>query len=447
MKLDKLPMEVLYGICDALHSSQPGFPNSISDDSCNLKALRLVSRYFRDVPVAGIFKTILLRPHPERWSMLANIANTPFLAKHVKYLEVANIDVLSLVYSFDHWTRCFYAPDVGDFDILAYPRHGIGSTYAKSFDGSYGSADTDDIAEKHYRRFRYWVDGGSDMERLLRLGSVPLVDLHKLPNLKAMTTLDSRNIVSVPVRQWSNRGVPVTQPGKIVFIDRYEIDSTDRHLNSVETVHLEYAIGAIRQSTAALPSLILHHSCEVIRMWPNSPSSLHLRKLVIARPFQGVSRNTSYDRIESNVIYQDNAIRGNDLATWVKELPSLHTLEITQSTDDHELLNLLHLLREQKYPNLKVLYLKRVLSRATDLRQFVFAHIYDLESLTIDTPAVFTSEWDILKENIKSAAPPSCNLQLTKSFKPRVSRHNQERKIQAWWDRFHERMTEDTTAG
>ena len=394
---------------------------------------------------------MLLRPHPERWSMLANIANTPDLAKHVKYIEVADIDVLSLIHSLDHWTRCFYSPRVGDYKILAYPRHGIGSTYARSFDGSNGSADTEDIVEKHYRKYRYWVDGGREMERLLRASSVPLIDLGKLPNLRAMTTLDPRNIVSVPIREWSNRGEPVAQPGNIVFVDRHEIDSTGRYhqLGRIEASpeHLEYAIGAIHQSTAALPSLILHQSCEVIRMWPNSPSLPHLRRSVIARPYQGVSENERTDRSRINVVHQDTIIRRNDLATWVKELPSLHTLEITQSTNDHELLNLLHLIRNQRYPNLKKLYLKRVLGFAVDLRQFVFAHMDGLESLTIDTPAVLTSQWEVLKEDIINAAPVSCHLQLTGSFKPRVSRHNQARKIEVWWADFYERLIEDTVTG
>ena len=214
--------------------------------------------------------------------MLANNVDNPGLSKHVKYLEVANIDVLSWFHPLDHWSRCYYAPDVGDFDILACPRQGIGSTYAKSFDGTYGSANTEDIPGKHYRKYRYWIDGGKDMESHLRLGSVPLVDLHKLPNLRAMTTVDPRNILSVPIRMWRNPGIPVAQTGNMVFIDRYEIGTTARYLPKVEPVHLEFALGAIRQSTAALPSLILHHSCEVVRMWPNSPSLPHLRKLVIA---------------------------------------------------------------------------------------------------------------------------------------------------------------------
>lgn len=457
MKLDKLPIEILYGICDALHSSEPGFPSSIDENSCNLKALRLVSRYFRDVPVAALFKTILFHPHPERWSMLANVANAPELAEHVRHLEVVNIEVLSCVHPLDDWTQCFYLPYRGDYDILAYPRHGIGSTYARSFDGSNGSADTEDIVEKHYRKYRYWADGGREMELLLRAGSVPLFDLHKLPNLRAITTLDRPNIVKIPVREWSERGAPVAQPGNIVFVDRYDIDSGARNTNKVEPVHLEYAIGAVRQSTAALPSLVLHHSCEVMRMWPNSPSLSHLRRLVIARPYRGLSENKWSDRTGKIIIHQDISIRRNDLATWVKELPSLHTLEITQSTYDHELLNLLHFLKGRKYPNLKVLYLKRVLSFATDLRQFIFAHMDNLESLTIDTPAIFTSEWETLKEEIEHKAPASCRLQLTGSFKPSMSRRNQERMIpawwdrfpcaQVWWDRFHEHMIEETTAG
>ena len=284
------------------------------------------------------------------------------------------------------------------------------------------------------------------MERHLRLGSVPLVNLHKLPNLRAMTTVDPRNIVCVPIRMWRNPGIPVAQPRNMVFIDRYEIGTTARYLPKVEPLHLEFAIGAIRQSTAALLSLILHHSCEVIRMWPSSPSLPHLRKLVIARPYQGVSRNTKHDRTGRNIVHQARSIRRNDLATWVKELPSLHTLEITQSTDDGELLNLLYWLKNNKYPNLKELYLKRVLCFAADLRQFIFAHMDDLESLTHDTPAVFTPAWETLKENIVQTASASCHLQLTGSPKPRVSRHNQDRKIRAWWDTFEQRMIHDTIA-
>ena len=70
----------------------------------------------------------------------------------------------------------------------------------------------------------------------------------------------------------------------------------------------------------------------------------------------------------------------------------------------------------------------------------------DLESLTIDTPAIFTPDWEMLKENIVETAPASCHLQLTGSFKPRVSRHNQDRKIRVWWDTFHQRMIHDTIA-
>ena len=375
--------------------------------------------------------------------MLNNIVNNSDLAKHVKYLEVVNTQVLHWTHSLDHWDRCFYSPYVGDYDILVQPRNGIGSTFARSLRDSDDSADTQDL-EKHYRRYRYWVDGGSEIERMLRSGTVPLVDLHKLPQLQSITTLDPRNVVSVPVRVWRVRGVPVPQPGNITYLDRTEIDSTVRHWGSrVENGNLEFAVGAIRQSAASLPSLIHHHSCELIRTWPNSPPLLHLQKLTLARPYQGVSENTVYHRSGMTVIAEGMHISRNRLVTWVKNLPNLHTLEITQSTDDYELINLFCLLGNQKYPNLKVLYLKGVVTTATDLQLFLSNHIDNLKFLTIDTPAVFTRDWDRLKEDITCMASPFCRLHLTESFKPMVSGHDKDGKIQSWWDNFHRRMEQD----
>ena len=104
-----------------------------------------------------------------------------------------------------------------------------------------------------------------------------------------MTTLDPRDIGSVPVRVWRRQGEPVQQPGHIAYLDRREIDSTVRYSRSdAQPYNLEFAMGSIRQSANILPSLILHHSCELVQMWPNSLPILHLRKLVIVRPYQGL---------------------------------------------------------------------------------------------------------------------------------------------------------------
>ena len=64
------------------------------------------------------------------------------------------------------------------------------------------------------------------------------------------------------------------------------------------------------------------------------------------------------------------------------------------------MVNLVYALRSQRYPNLKVLHLKRIVIIATHLRQFLAFHLVRLEPLISDTPVIYTPDWLVLKHEI-----------------------------------------------
>ena len=155
-----------------------------------------------------------------------------------------------------------------------------------------------------------------------------------------------------------------------------------------------------------------------------SKSLPNLHRLTLARPYGGVSRAERWEPLQ--------------LAPWMKDLAGLHTLELHQSTEDKELINILRLMEGHNYPNLKVLTLDHILTRGIDLWIFLRPHLGALESLTIETPVIFPRE-SVQKEILDNISA-SCQVRLTPSYKPSVSQDDEEVETQAWWDSYHDRL-------
>ena len=90
----------------------------------------------------------------------------------------------------------------------------------------------------------------------------------------------------------------------------------------------------------------------------------------------------------------------------MKNLAGLHTLELHQSTEDKQLINILRLMAGHNYPNLKVLTLDHILTRGADLWTFLRPHLGALESLTIETPVIFPREY--IQKEIFEIISASC---------------------------------------
>ena len=93
--LDSLPAEiteqiVAYAQVEAV--GRQGWP--INDEYPVLKTMRLVSPAFNKVASQYLFNTVILYEHPHRYQALNNIAQTPYLAPLVEYVQIANLGFL-----------------------------------------------------------------------------------------------------------------------------------------------------------------------------------------------------------------------------------------------------------------------------------------------------------------------------------------------------------------
>lgn len=430
-----LPNELLSIVCENLHPRRTCFESRVSGATCDLKALRLVSKRFKDIAAQWIFKVIMLRPHPDFWERLSAIADRPYLAKYVACLEVVTTEHLDNMRRRQDMARTCYTPECRNCDGLVKARFDIGSTLAKVSEQTMCSSGVDEYGSRLKQRYRYWEDGATQIKQMLEGFQNPLVDsskrfdFGKLVNLRSIVTMENRDLIMIDPRdgvygQCKCENIYLGLRRKIEWIGGYL-----RVWHEIHTRNLELAIQTMIQSGNPLSSLSFHRSAAMLRYAPTEARLLNLRTLTLGRPYKGRSESDFGPYAREHLMTQ-----------WLTDLPNLHTLKITQSLKVAGMVNIVRALGDQRYPNLKVLYLKHVVTTATDLRKFLMLHLAGLESLIIDTPVIFTPDWHVLQKEIATYSSDRCNLVLTDSFKPKVSRHRKSEKIQRWWDGFDRRL-------
>ena len=367
-----------------------------------------------------------MRPHPERWDMLSGIANKPYLARHVECLKVVTTG-MPWTHSLPKWEYCFFQDlqeipqKIEKFEVMAQPRLGIGSTFAKSAElGVVGvsRAHTLQDVEKAYERYRYWVNGEHQIRRMIKNDLTPSVDWCKLLRLRSIDTLEGNDIVQVPAR--------ITRSGKNILVDRRVIDACCPYGNRIDTYNLHFAVQSVYESGNCLSRLTLHHAVEMLADTSQLTHFPNLYRMTLARPYRDISHAEEFDQIQ--------------MAPWIENLPELHTLELHQSPEDERLINIPRLMAHHNCPNLKVLTLNHILTTATDLSIFLRPHIGALECLTIETPVISPPDWNSMREELFEKVSASCQVHFNSFYKPDMSHGDEEAEIQIWGDTYSHRL-------
>ena len=392
--------------------------------------MRLVSKRFQDIAAQWIFKVIMLRPHPDYWKSLSELSDRPHLAKYMACLEVVTAEYLDFLEKV-HQIGCTL--EYRNCDGLVKARSDIGSTLAKVSEQTMSSSGVDVYKSRLKRRYEYWEDGATKIKQTVKALRDPLIDSSKLFDFGKLARL--RSIIAI-----QNRDLVMIDTGDGIYSQcrcenaelglRRKIGDRYRVWRKVQTANLELAVQAMMRSGNSLSSLSLHESTAMINYAPTEAQLWNLRTLILGLPYKDFT----------DVHFKcQGVVKG-----WLTDLPNLHTIKITQSSNVTDMVNIVYALRSQRYPNLKMLHLKRVVTTAAHLREFLAFHLVRLESLIIDTAVIFTPDWLVLKHEITTCSSDRCNIVLTDSFKPKpkVSPHRESksRSLQKWWDKFQRTM-------
>lgn len=414
-RLDTVSTEIIFEICDYLCDlSDP------DDGPCSLKALRLVSRHFNSLPLSYLFSTLFIYMHTDRWSALNNIANTPHLARHVNRIEISNAELTRDFYDYNRWQRC-RAHEV--FQCLQWPeppkqlRQGVGSTMARTYNELRASPSQ----EAAYSRYQTWYNGESALVDLLREGKTPPLDLHKLPNLRAVTTHDAR-------LQFNVRFSHSSDPRRYTY-SRRVLETGTNYFDGLDNTHLSLFMLAINLSDFTLSKLQISHFSELLSDRCHRPFTIpSLHHLVVGPPTVGKPIGTGDVGMPLR------------LATWVTTLPQLSVFEVYRTRECVDNTDLFAMLHDAHWPKLRIVRLQLVRSSAASLRHFLLEmysfKILPFEELVIEDPVIIPEDWALLKRELELLDPKPPVLELSGPFKPWFGKRRRGKKRRVWWERY-----------
>jgi len=414
-RLDTVSAEIILEICDYLCDlSDP------DDGPCSLKALRLVSRRFNSLPLSHLFSTIFIYMHTDRWSALNSIASTPYLAWHVNRVEISNAELTRNFYDHDRWQRS-RAHEV--FPCARWPeppkqlRQGVGSTMARTYNELRASPSQ----EAAYLRYQTWCSGESTLEDLLREGKAPRLDLHKLPNLRVLSTHDPR-------LQFNVRFTHCSDPRRYTY-SRRVLETGTRYFDGLDNAHLSLFMLAMNQSDFALSKLQVSHLSELLSDRAHRPCTIpNLHHLVVGPPPNGHPLNTNDVGMPLR------------LAAWVTTLPRLSVFEVYRTRECVDNADLFAMLQDVHWPKLRIVRLEMVRSSAASLRHFLLEmysyKILPFEELVISAPVIIPEDWALLKKELELLDPKPPVLELSGPFKPNFGKRRRGKRRRVWWERY-----------
>lgn len=414
-RLDTVSAEIILQICDYLCDlSDP------DDGPCSLKALRLVSRHFNSLPLGHLFSTIFIYMHTDRWSALNTIANTPHLARHVNRIEISNAELTRCFFDYQPWQRR-RAHEV--FPFIQWPeppkqlRQGVGSTMARTYNELRASPSE----EAAYSRYQTWYSGERALVNLLREGKAPPLDLHKLRNLRVVTTHDARLQFNVHFTHSSDP--------RVYTHSRRVLETGTKYFDRLDNVHLSLFMLAINQSDFALGKLQISHFSELLSDSSHRPFTIpSLHHLVIGPPTVGQPVGTG------------DVCMPLRLATWVTTLPQLTVLEVYRTRGCADNTDLFAMLHDVHWPKLRIVRLQMVRTLKTSLRHFLLEmysfKILPFAEVVIEDPFIIPEDWALLKRELELLDPKPAVLELSGPFKPSFGKRRRGKKRRVWWERY-----------
>lgn len=199
--IDHLPLELLESIfylakmepeSPIVNKDYTGDPNEVNPNEEHplFKTLRLVCGKWYDIATPALFRTVVLWSHIDSWQKLNDIASTPWLAPHVRTVQLATIRYLDLI------------ENPSDFKLKIaldlWPEEHAGWKYSIPNGGPFAKLATDQ--ESYFARYERWRDGERAMATHWTQQTAPALHLDKLENLARVETVGHDGLAVIKKR-------------------------------------------------------------------------------------------------------------------------------------------------------------------------------------------------------------------------------------------------------
>lgn len=356
----KLP-EPLPTLPSTFGADYEGNPNYVSPNERFplFKTLRQVCSKWHDLATPKLFRDVVLLSHVGSWYSLNKIATTPWLAQHVRKIQLATIRHLSVYENFKDY--CHHEYNMIEDRRFKYPGPNGGPL----------SLLPSDDPRSSYPRYRKWMAAEQKMSVHWQRGTTPPLKLHLLTALQQVETVGHHALAVVkrvynyrtnrhwlgPWREYNN-GTPRE------FITGC-IDEVSRG-SDISPNHLDLFLKAAQKSSLKLDTLHIRNSQELL---------LSTHKI----SFHGLRRlELHLGGYEWDVPFRDRY----PLSAWVSGLRKLEELSVVTTYS----YPVFRLLAEAPWPNLRVVELRcgNLLGRhLSGLLDFVGRHRRSLQALRL----------------------------------------------------------------
>ena len=347
----------------------------LTNDNPLLKTLRLVSKTLHNIATPGLFHTVVLYQHLDRWEALNNIARHPELAKHVQRIQLACIHELTTnSYNLEEYEV--------DYENWQHP-HNFASMADHPPDGGPLALLNHVDLDQRYARFRLW----NDKEKFVCAGyherTAPVLDLQLFGPL-TIETVGPHELSTVKrkgidtVTKWAPRQnyctrrhaeTGIAEDGPMLF-NGVDICKT-------WPVHLHLFMYAGMAAGANITSLTLRHVEELMRgVGIELPNLRHL-KLDFA--------------IRDPGFYYCPA----HLGVWLLagKLAKLEEITLIQNAETEDAVDIIAAFDQTHFPSLRRVTLVSPETTGKALGNFIERHWHTLKCLHISTPVMRPSQW------------------------------------------------------
>ncbi len=356
----------------------------LDEDVSSLKNLRLSARCLHDAATRYLYRKLLLYYHPKSWEKVNCIAISCKLADYVQTLQLANLEGLPEIDSFETWKS-----------YVQQARWEV-----KSSAGLTGNPDiVDETLKERYENFAYWLEGEHLMDDYhADHAVVPILQLSNLPNLHSIESVGSHNL-------WG----PKWDPNCVVDFGERDTCIARNDWTWLQSTHLLLFIISTQSTGFRLTSLKVHNFAEIHGLWFDPTFEIkELRTLEI----------DLRDSEDLHSAYWTNWEVSN-VASWLTRLESLETFRLIQDPRLNPGIDIIDLLSKVEWPKLRHLDFKHVTTKTQCLEKFIGDHSSTLRTLQIVEPTMPMSLWEPCLKSIQDMISEfRIDLESTSSFYP-----------------------------
>lgn len=234
------------------------------DEKKTLRSVRLVNKHLAGIGARSLFRTLLIYQRRDSWQKVISVAESASLSPYVRKIEVASLDYLPCLGSFETWRRetsdmrVKMADDMGRLAILNEDNDLI------------PGAELDLRLEHQYTKFLGWFDGerflASAVDQILK--DPPLQPFQIiLPLLALQPFLNLRSVEMVGAYElWDFQRSKRDENAILPSFNRREIETGvfRERLHDADNKHLTLILWAVQASQCNIVTLELHHYREAL---------------------------------------------------------------------------------------------------------------------------------------------------------------------------------------